>query len=94
MILMCGQTYLSGGDFLSDDPDVACLIVDYQMPQLNGLELVSELRRRGSNVPTIMITANSDPTVEGRAAKLGINRVLQKPLSNRALLDAIREELN
>jgi two-component system response regulator FixJ len=86
-------TYQSGADFLTDDPDVACLIVDYLMPGLNGLEFVSELRKRGSQVPTIIITATTDPNVEHRAAALGIKRVLKKPLSNRVLLDAIREEL-
>jgi len=87
------RTYQSGADFFRDDPDIACLIVDYQMPGLNGLEIVSELRKRGSNVPAIMITANADPGVERRAAELGITRVLRKPMSSNALLSAIREEL-
>ena len=87
------RTYQSGADFLDDDPDIACLIVDYQMPGLNGLDFVSELRKRGSMVPAIMITATADPTVERRAASLGIKRVLKKPLSNQVLLVAIREEL-
>jgi two-component system, LuxR family, response regulator FixJ len=87
------RTYQSGADFLRDDPDIACLIVDYQIPDLNGLEIVSELRRRGSNVPAIMITAAADPAVERRAAGLGISQVLEKPLSTQALLSAIRQEL-
>ncbi len=87
------QTYLSGADFLRENPAVACVIVDYRMPGLNGLDFVSELRRRGSTVPAIMITATSDPAVERRATQLGIKQVLQKPLSNRVLLDAIRAEL-
>ena len=87
------RTYTSGADFLRDDPDIACLIVDYQMPGLNGLEFVSELRKRGSKVSAIMITATTDPTIERRAAELGIRRVLRKPLSKQVLLGAIREEL-
>ena len=87
------RTYQSGADFLRDDPDIACLIVDYQIPDLNGLEIVSELRKRGSNVPAIMITAAADPAVERRAAGLGISQVLKKPLSTQALLGAIRQEL-
>jgi two-component system, LuxR family, response regulator FixJ len=85
-------TYQSGAEFLRDAPAIACLIVDYHMPGLNGLEVVSELRKRGSQAPTvIMITATTDPTVEQRAADLGINQVLKKPLSNQVLLGAIRE---
>jgi two-component system response regulator FixJ len=85
------QTYQSGAEFLRDAPAIACLIVDYHMPGLNGLEVVSELHKRGSKVPTIiMITATTDPTVERLAAELGINQVLKKPLSHRVLLGAIR----
>ena len=62
------STYSSGADFTREDPDVACLIVDYWMPGLNGLEVVSELKTRGMQVPTIMITATVDPEVERRAA--------------------------
>ena len=64
-----------------------------QLPDLSGLEFVSQLRSRGSQVPTIMITATTDPALERRAAELGIKQVLQKPLSNQVLLRAVREEL-
>jgi two-component system response regulator FixJ len=47
------RTYLSGATFLKDNPEVECMIVDYHMPDLNGLELASELRARGSRVPVI-----------------------------------------
>jgi two-component system, LuxR family, response regulator FixJ len=87
------RTYLSGAEFLRDSPDVACLIVDYQMLGLNGFDLISELRQRGSRVPAIMITATRGPMVERRAAELGTQRVLEKPLSSRVLLGAIREAL-
>ena len=86
-------TYESGGDFFRDNPNVACLVVDYQMAGMNGLEFVSELRKRGLKLPAIMITATSDPTVERRAAALEIRHVLRKPLANQVLLDAIQEEL-
>jgi two-component system, LuxR family, response regulator FixJ len=88
------QTYLGGVDFLRENPDVACVIVDYQMPSLNGLDFMSELRQRGSTLPAIMITATSDPIVDRRAAQLGITQVLRKPLSGQVLLGAIRKELD
>jgi two-component system, LuxR family, response regulator FixJ len=87
------RTYLSGTAFLEDNPEVECIVVDYHMPDLNGFELASQLRARGSHVPVIMITATAEPTAERRAAELGIKRILRKPLSNRALLNAVREEL-
>src|SRR6266480_305324 len=67
------QTYQGGPD---------CLIVDCYMPGLDGLELVSELRKRGSQVPIIMITAITNSAVQRRAAELGIKRFLMKPFSH------------
>ena len=86
------HTYQSGAAFLCDNPVIAGLIVDYHMPVLNGLEVVSELRQRGRLTRTIiMITATTDPEVERHAAELGIT-VLRKPLSNQVLLRAVRGE--
>ncbi len=86
-------TYSSGADFLAEDPDVVCLIVDYQMPGMNGLEFLSELRKRRNEVPAIMMSATVSPILQRQAAHLGTNQVLEKPLSNQALLLAIEEEL-
>jgi FixJ family two-component response regulator len=88
------HTYQSGAEFLRDSPVIACLIVDYHMPGLNGLELVSELRRRGDSVPyIILITATVDAMIEPRAAELGIQQVLKKPLSSQVLLNTLRDQL-
>ena len=51
------QTYERGADFLKEQPDIACLIADYHMPDLDGLELVSEMRKCGSQSSMIMTTA-------------------------------------
>jgi two-component system, LuxR family, response regulator FixJ len=85
-------TCANAAEFLAASPNVACVIADYHMPGLNGLELAEELRKRGSVVPVIMITAMSDPRIESRAAELGIKSVLEKPLG-KALITALQSEL-
>ena len=85
------RTYQSGIDFLQDNPNVACLILDYNMPNLNGFDVLSELRERGEELPTIMITAVGDPTIERRAAEMGVKRVLAKPLKTPVLITALRQ---
>jgi FixJ family two-component response regulator len=56
------RTYESGQQFLAalpaDLPD--CLIVDLQMPAMNGLELQQHLVSNGIEIPTILITAHGD----------------------------------
>ena len=87
------QTYQRGADFLKNQPEIACLITDYDLPDIDGLELISELRKRGSQVPIIMSTAATDPWIKRCVAEAGIKFVLEKPYSYEALLGAIREEL-
>ena len=87
------RTYQSGTDFLRDSPKVACLIVDYNMPALNGFDVISELRKRGVKLPTIMITAVGDLTIERRAAEMGVKQVLAKPVKTPVLLAALRQAM-
>jgi CheY-like chemotaxis protein len=79
---------------MRDNPVIACLIVDYHMPEMDGLKVVAELRERGRDVPAIiMITAATDPSVERSAAELGVRHVLKKPLANQVLLSTLRDQL-
>jgi two-component system response regulator FixJ len=88
------HTYQSGADFLSDNSVIDCLIVDYRMPGLNGLELVTELRKRGRAIPVIiMITAATDPSIERRASELDIRHILKKPIAPGVLLSTLRNQL-
>lgn len=71
-------------------PPFRCLIVDYRMPVMDGLELTAALRQRGLDDPVIMITARATTDLRARAAKLGIRHLLEKPLSDSALIDAVK----
>ena len=87
------KTYPSGADFLRDGVEVECLILDHNMPGLDGFDFMSELRRPGSNVPTIMVTGTRSPRIERLASDLGIKGVLEKPASAQVLLGAIYRAL-
>jgi CheY-like chemotaxis protein len=87
------RIYQSGADFLQDNRKVACLIVDCNMPDLSGFDVISELRKRGIELPTIMITAIGDLAIERRAAEMGVKRVLAKPVKTPVLLTALRDAM-
>lgn len=82
------ETYRSGMDFLSDAKldRLACLVVDQNMPQMTGLEMIERLSKRGVNIPALLITGIHNPEVERKAASLGVMTVLEKPMSHHELL--------
>lgn len=71
-------------------PASGCLVVDYHMPAMNGLELVGALRGRGVSIPAILITGNATPTMRSRAAAIAVP-VVEKPGLGNYLLDCVRE---
>lgn len=63
------------------------------MPHMTGLELVERLRADGIAVPVLLVTASPSPEIVARAAELGIDRVLEKPLLEEDVLDFINTHL-
>ena len=72
-------------------PDI--VVLDWEMPLLNGAELVRIVRSPGvfptPDIPIIMLTAHGERWRVVEAIKLGVNEFLCKPVSARALLDRI-----
>ena len=83
--------FSNGHDLLNESlPATGCLVVDYHMPAMNGLELVGALRGRGVSVPAILITGNPAKYVRDRAAAISA-LVVEKPQLGSYLLDCVRE---
>lgn len=85
------RAFSSANEFLLSDcvDETRCLILDIAMPDMNGLALQQELRRRGQEIPVIFITAQKDEAVREEAFKQGAVNVLYKPFSDTALLEAL-----
>jgi FixJ family two-component response regulator len=84
------QKFLSSGCL----NDSCCLIVDVQMPEMNGLELQSELAAAGSRIPIIFITGYEDKKSRQRAMQAGAVAFLAKPFSDEQLLQTIHAALD
>ena len=84
-------TYGSGQEFLAALPDglPACLIVDFHMPEMNGMELHQNLISNGISIPTILITAHADSAIHSAPAGDTLVARLRKPLQDDALFSAI-----
>jgi len=89
------ETYAAAQDFLRDCPrdPAGCLVLDVQMPGLSGLDLQSELRHAGIQLPIIFITGHGDIPTSVRAMKAGAVEFLTKPVGDLELLAAINSAL-
>jgi FixJ family two-component response regulator len=71
----------------------SCLLLDVSLPDLNGLELQERIAADRGDMPIIFITGHGDIPMTVRAMKAGAVEFLTKPLSQDALLNAIRNAL-
>lgn len=87
----------AGPEALLTEPDLpakGCLVIDYRMPVVDGLELVARLRERGVDLPILMISGRVSADLRTRAERLGVRAVLEKPLSDAALVESIRSAVD
>lgn len=73
--------------------NTSCLILDVQMPGMNGLQLQSELATAGCGIPIIFITSYDDRESRRRALQAGAVAFLGKPFSDEQLLQTVRSAL-
>ena len=70
---------------------LACLILDVRLPGMSGLELYTRLALNLRSLPTIFITAHTDPRMNTWASEPGVIAVLYKPFQPEVLLQAVRK---
>jgi FixJ family two-component response regulator len=86
----------SASEFLESlprTPGAACLVLDVQLPDLNGLDLQRELNAASASLPIIFITGHGDIAMTVSAMKAGATDFLVKPIGDTDLLRAIETAL-
>ena len=83
------ESFLKSGQL----QETVCLIVDVQMPGMNGLELQSHLATAGYKIPIIFVTAYDNKELRKQALQAGAVAFLGKPFSDELLLRALRAAL-
>jgi FixJ family two-component response regulator len=68
-----------------------CLVLDLQLPQQNGLDILDWLRRTlYSALPVLMISGHGDPAIRAAAYRAGIDGYIEKPFQATVLAEMIR----
>jgi len=90
--------FASGREFVdriettpSFQPD--CVVLDVQMPGMNGLEVQERLASRGNRLPVIFITAYDEAGVRDRALAAGAVAFLHKPFNDELFIATLRQAL-
>jgi FixJ family two-component response regulator len=96
---MNADTFSSGRDFIehigtmpSFRPD--CVVLDVQMPGMNGLEVQELLVRSENPLPVIFITAHDEAGICERALQAGAVAFLRKPFNDELLIKTLNEAIN
>ncbi|MBK8976637.1 MAG: response regulator transcription factor [Planctomycetes bacterium] len=86
------QTFTSARAFLSvvHDNVPGCLVLDYKLPDLNGLQILQQLQEREIELPVIFISGKAEVSTAVQAFKLGSMDFLEKPFDIQELHDTVK----
>ena len=89
------KTFGSGEEFLATQrPKIpSCLVLDVNLPGVNGFDLQQELEKSGSQVPIVFLTGHGDIPMAVRAVRSGAANFLTKPVDDEDLLNAITQSI-
>ena len=90
------RAFATAGAFLAAAPAAVtgCALFDVRLPDMNGIELLSQLRAIGSRLPVVVITAYADVPLAVEAMKAGASDFIEKPYAADTLLAGIDRALS
>ncbi|MEJ2372508.1 MAG: chemotaxis response regulator CheY [Sulfurimonas sp.] len=86
-----GADGVEGWEQMDSNPDIEMLITDWNMPEMNGLELVKKVRadERFKDLPIIMVTTEGGKAEVITALKAGVNNYIVKPFTPQVLKEKL-----
>ena len=78
---------------LIENEEISVVILDYRLPDMNGIELFKYITREHSLIPSILITSYGSKQLSEEAKEAGFFAYLDKPFSNQELIRIVREAL-
>jgi DNA-binding response OmpR family regulator len=72
---------------------LGAVVIDFRMPEMDGLELLRQIRKRRRHVPVLLLSGEEDPALAARALAQGARAFLCKTTAPRVLLSRLRQLL-
>ncbi len=90
-----GENGVEGWEKMDTNADIKVLITDWNMPEMNGLELVKKVRAdsRFTDIPIIMVTTEGGKAEVITALKAGVNNYIVKPFTPQVLKEKLEAVL-
>ena len=85
---------LEAVDFAKKNSDIDLILMDLQMPEMNGYDATREIRKIYSDLPIIAQTAFAMSDDRAKAIEAGCNDYLAKPIRSKDLLEMVNKYLN
>ena len=87
--------FASAEEFLKSDAvaTASCLVLDFQMPGMGGLDLQNHLAATGRHIRVVFVTGHPDACVREKAMQAGAVCLLTKPFNEGDLLDGLESAL-
>lgn len=82
---------LDGLTKIRTSTDLTLVLCDVNMPQMSGLEMISEVHKEGRKTPIIMLTSEGQPSLIRRARESGAKGWIVKPFKVELLLAAVNK---
>ena len=85
------RAHAAAASLLADEGamDAVCLVADFRMDDLDGINVLARLRARHWHRPAVLITAYPSQDLRERAERAGYATVLEKPLRQHALVETV-----
>ena len=83
------ETFLQN---VPEDPDTAVLL-DLRMPQISGLEVLRQLKSRGTPLPVLIHSSHADVEATVQVFEDGAFTLIQKPASKTLLIEKVKEAI-
>lgn len=75
---------------LENNPDVEVILLDWEMPVMNGPDTLEQFQKKGINIPVIMMTTKNSHEDVSKMLHAGVSEYMMKPFT----LDIIEDKLS